>query len=287
MTATRSNTFRMPELPEVALISRSLDQLVRGRKILSAQLLRARLAPHTTPRRFTSTLAGATINFVHRRGKHILIDMDKGKTLIVHLRMSGRFSLLPMEEDEPKFTHAVFHLDGDEKLVFDDQRHFGLMKIVPTAKLREAKELAKLAPEPFGDDFTHDYLYMTLKASKRSLKEFLIDQTKVTGLGNIYAAEAMFHARLHPAIRSHRVSRPRAALLFESIRTVLQTAIGGAELLHVDPRNLEGNYFSQSDDPQWFVYDRENEPCAHCKTPISRLKQGGRYTYFCRNCQKR
>ncbi len=277
----------MPELPEVELISRSLDRLIRGRKILTAQLLRPRLAPDMLPRRFSSALAAATINFVHRRGKHILIDLDNGKTLIVHLRMSGRFSLLPMEEGEPKFTHAVFQLDGDEKLVFDDPRHFGLMKIVPTTKLHEAKELAKLAPEPFGADFTSAFLHESLKASKRSLKEFLIDQTKVTGLGNIYASEAMFHAKLHPAMRSNKVSKPRAAMLFESIRTVLQTAIGGAELLHVDPRNLEGNYFSQSDDPQWFVYGREGEPCSNCKTPIGRLKQGGRSTYFCRNCQKR
>lgn len=277
----------MPELPEVELISRSLDKLIRGRKILTAQLLRARLAPHTTPRKFATALTDTTVNFVARRGKHILIDLDNAKTLIVHLRMSGRFSLLPMEEDEPKFTHALFHLDGDEKLVFDDQRHFGLMKIVATARLQEAKELAKLAPEPFSDEFTTDYLHAALKASKRSLKEFLLDQTKVTGLGNIYASEAMFHARLHPAMRTNKVSRPRAALLFESIRAVLQTAIGGAELLNVDPRNLEGNYFSQSDDPQWFVYDREGAACVNCKTPISRLKQGGRSTYFCRVCQKR
>lgn len=277
----------MPELPEVELITRSLNQLIRGRKILTAQLLRARLAPHTTPRKFASALADSSVNFVNRRGKHILIELDNAKTLIVHLRMSGRFSLLPMEETEPKFTHALFHLDGDEKLVFDDQRHFGLMKIVATSKLHEAKELSKLAPEPFSDDFTPEYLHEALKASKRSLKEFLLDQTKVTGLGNIYASEAMFHARLHPAMKTYKVSRPRAALLFESIRSVLQTAIGGAELLNVDPRNLEGNYFSQSDDPQWFVYDREGEPCANCKSPVSRLKQGGRSTYFCRTCQKR
>lgn len=254
---------------------------------MTAKLLRTRLAPDTTPRKFASALADVRINFVGRRGKHILIDLDIAKTLIVHLRMSGRFSLLPMEEDEPKFTHAIFHLDGDEKLVFDDQRHFGLMKIVATAKLQEAKELSKLAPEPFADEFTPDYLHRMLKASKRSLKEFLLDQTKVTGLGNIYASEAMFHARLHPAVRANKVSRPRAALLFDSIRAVLQTAIGSAELLNVNPRNLEGNYFSRSDDPQWFVYDRESEPCANCNQPISRLKQGGRSTYFCRNCQTR
>lgn len=287
MTATRSIIISMPELPEVELIARSLDHLISGRRILTAQLLRARLAPHTTPGKFAAALAESNVNFVHRRGKHILIDLDNGRTLIVHLRMSGRFSLLPVEETEPKFTHALFHLDGDEKLVFDDQRHFGLMKIVTTAKLHQAKELSKLAPEPFSDEFTPAYLHSALNASKLSLKEFLLDQTKVTGLGNIYASEAMFHARLHPAMKTRKVSRPRAALLFESIRSVLQAAISGAELLNVDPRNLEGNYFSQSDDPQWVVYDREGAACVNCKTPISRLKQGGRSTYFCRNCQKR
>ena len=175
----------MPELPEVEHVSRSLNTLVKGRRIASAHLLRERLAPDTTPVQFAEKLGSSAINFIHRRGKHILFDLSNERTLIVHLRMSGRFSLLSAETENPKFTHAVLQFGDNTRLVFDDQRHFGLMKIVDTQVLHESKELAKLAPEPFADDFSLSYLKATLRSSKRSLKELLLDQTKVCGLGNI------------------------------------------------------------------------------------------------------
>lgn len=277
----------MPELPEVETISRSLDSLVKGRTIVAAKLLRERLAPDTAARDFARKLKRRNINFVHRRGKHILFDLSGGLTLIVHLRMSGRFSLLPAEREDPKFTHAIFHLDGDERLVFDDQRHFALMKIVKTAELHEAKELKKLAPEPFSDEFSIEYFHRVLRSSKRSLKEVLLDQTKVCGVGNIYASEAMFAASIHPATIAHKVSKPRAALLHAAVIAVLQEAVNYAANIAVDPENLEGSYLSGSDDPSWHVYDRENQQCGRCKSPIHRLKQGGRSTYFCRKCQRR
>ena len=277
----------MPELPEVESISRSLDALVRGRRIAAAELLRQRLAPDVTFDGFAATLRDRTINFVHRRGKHILFDLTGDTTLIVHLRMSGRFSLLPAERENPKFTHAQFHLDGGDRLVFDDQRHFGLMKIVTTAQLFESKELAKLAPEPFSDEFSTGYFCGVLKASKKPLKELLLDQTRVCGVGNIYASEAMFAAGIHPGIRAEVVSKPRAARLREAVIAVLREAVDFAATLPVDPENLEGSYFSGSDDPKWYVYDRENEPCRNCNSPIIRIKQAGRSTYFCRICQRR
>lgn len=276
----------MPELPEVETISKALDKLVRGRTISTASLLRQRLAPDISPASFAKVLRETTINFVHRRGKHILFDLSGGKTLIVHLRMSGRFSLLQAETEDPKFTHAVFHFNEDERLVFDDQRHFGLMKVVKTAKLHEAKELQKLAPEPFSEEFSVEYLRSALKTSKRSLKEFLLDQTKVCGLGNIYAAEAMFATGIHPAIAANKVPAKKAPLLYAAIRDVLRIAIAHAEGLPVNPEDLEGGYFSAGG-TEWMVYDREKEPCRNCNTPIVRLKQGGRSTYFCRKCQRK
>ncbi|MBK8303526.1 MAG: bifunctional DNA-formamidopyrimidine glycosylase/DNA-(apurinic or apyrimidinic site) lyase [Chloracidobacterium sp.] len=276
----------MPELPEVETISKALDKLVRGRTISTASLLRQRLAPDISPASFAKNLRQTTINFVHRRGKHILFDLSGGKTLIVHLRMSGRFSLLQAETEDPKFTHAVFHFGTDERLVFDDQRHFGLMKVVKTPKLHEAKELQKLAPEPFSEEFSVEYLSSILKTSKRSLKEFLLDQTKVCGLGNIYAAEAMFAAGIHPAIAANKVPAKKAPLLYAAIRDVLRIAIAHAEGLPVNPEDLEGGYFSAGG-TEWMVYDREKEPCRNCNTPIVRLKQGGRSTYFCRKCQRK
>ena len=277
----------MPELPEVELISRSLDTLARGRTISSAELHRQRLAPDITVDGFAAALQNTKINFVHRRGKHILFDLGNAKTLIVHLRMSGRFSLLTGNREDPKFTHAVFYFEDETRLVFDDQRHFGLMKIVATPELHEAKELNKLAPEPFSDEFSPAYLRDTLKTSKRSLKEFLLDQTKVCGLGNIYACEAMFAAGVHPETPANKIPAKKIRMLYDSIKAVLALAISHAGNLSVDPENLEGGYFSVGDETVWYVYDRENEPCLNCKTPIIRLKQGGRSTYFCRHCQRK
>lgn len=276
----------MPELPEVELISRSLNSLVKGRTILSAKLFRERLAPDISPSKFSKDLRNATINFVHRRGKHILFDLSNKKTLIVHLRMSGRFSLLADETENPKFTHAVFNFDQD-RLVFDDQRHFGLMKIVRTGDLYDAKELKKLAPEPFSDEFSVEYLYATAKATKRSLKEFLLDQTKVCGLGNIYACEAMFAAGVDPRKPADKLSKPSILRLHESIRAVLDEAINHAGNQAVDRENLEGSYFSAGTTAGWFAYDRENEPCRVCNSPVVRVKQGNRSTYYCRKCQRK
>src|SRR5688500_5846606 len=147
----------MPELPEVELVARALDGLVSGRRILAAEILRPRLVPDSSPAVFAEQLRGARIERVGRRGKHILIELDRALVLVVHLRMSGRFLLLPMEAPLPKFTHAIFYLDDERRLVFSDQRHFGMMKVVALPALFEAKELRALAPEPFSAEFTPRY----------------------------------------------------------------------------------------------------------------------------------
>lgn len=276
----------MPELPEVEIVVRSLNALVKGNKISESILIREKLAPHTSPKQFAKLVSNSTINFTHRRGKHILIDLDNGKTIIVHLRMSGRFMLLPMENENPKFSHAIFLLGNEKKLIFQDQRHFGFMRIVTTNELSEAKELNKLAPEPFSDEFSAGYLKQALNTSKRSLKEFLLDQTKVCGLGNIYAAEAMFLARLNPQISSERVSSIKAKRLHTFIIEVLNESIAYSSTLNIDSENFEGNYYGGSYENQWRVYDREDSPCINCLTKIKRIKQAGRSSYYCPRCQK-
>lgn len=277
----------MPELPEVDLVARSLHSLVCGRTIVAAELLRERLAPENTSAEFAAKIANSRIGAVNRRGKHILIGLENGRTLIVHLRMSGRFVLIDSEVEPPKFTHAIFRLDDSRKLIFSDQRHFGLMKLVETADLKSAKELAKLAPEPFSEEFSLSYFRDRLSRSSRSLKEFLLDQTQVCGLGNIYAAEAMFAANIHPAVPANSVGPVKARRLHESIRAVLDEAIRHNLGRPIDPEDLEGSYFSGSGTTGWYVYDREGKPCSFCATAIVRLKQGGRSTYFCRRCQRK
>lgn len=276
----------MPELPEVELVAQSLNRLVKNRQIVAAELIRQRLAPDITLEAFDEKLKNSVINSVTRRGKHILFDLDNERTLITHLRMSGRFMLLPLERENPKYTHAVFYFEDETRLVFQDQRHFGMMKIVETRDLYSAKELQKLAPEPFSETFTPQYFRATLKTSKRSLKEFLLDQTKVTGLGNIYASEAMFLAKVNPQTTADAVPTRKANVLFEKIREVLAESIAHGSTMNVNPENIDGSYYGGAYENHWRVYDREDEPCLNCGTAVVRLKQGGRSTYYCPKCQK-
>ncbi len=276
----------MPELPEVELVTKSLQQLVAGRKIVAAELIRARLAPDHSAAEFVSSVAPSVIERVTRRGKHILIELSNGRTLIVHLRMSGRFMLLPLEREFPKFTHAVFQLEDDLRLIFQDQRHFGMMKVVAREDVSTTKEIAKLAPEPFSEEFSLEYFRDVLKKSGRSLKELLLDQTKVLGLGNIYASEAMFLARVNPRRKANQISKPKSAALYEAARFVLAESISHGSTLNVDPENIDGSYYGGGYEERWRVYDRENEPCIDCQKPIKRIVQGGRSTYFCAGCQR-
>ena len=277
----------MPELPEVELVARTLDKLVAGRRLVACEILRPRLVPGSTPHNFAARLAGASVTNVTRRGKHILVNLDNAYVLIVHLRMSGRFLLLPAEAPLPKFTHAVFYLDDERRLVFSDQRHFGMMKIVRGDELHDTKELRGLAPEPFSDEFTPGHLTAALARSQRTLKETLLDQTKVTGLGNIYAAEAMFVARVNPFQTAAELSARRINRLHSAILDVLRESVEHGSTLNVDPENIDGSYYGGAYESRWRVYDREGEPCVGCSTHIRRVQHGGRSTYFCPRCQRR
>ena len=200
--------------------------------------------------------------------------------------MSGRFQLFDINQEDPKFTHAVFYLENDERLVFSDQRHFGFMQIVNTLDLPNTKELASLAPEPFSDEFSLDYLKNILKSSSRRVKELILDQTKVCGLGNIYASEALFLSRIHPLKPANQISSVKSKRLHKFTREVMAESIAYGSTLNIDPQNLEKNYYGGGYEDHWRVYDRENEPCVNCSTRIKRLKQGGRSSYYCPRCQR-
>ena len=276
----------MPELPEVELVARALDGLVKGRRVTAARLLRPRLAPESAPAVFARRLRGASVLGVGRRGKHILAEFDNGLVLITHLRMTGRFLLLPEGRELPPHTHALFALDDGRRLAFTDQRHFGFMKLVRAPELSEVRELRSLAPEPFSEDFSADYLRGVLSRSRRTLKETLLDQTKVTGLGNIYAAEALFLARANPLRPASEFAPRRAASLRAAVVEVLSEAIAHGSTMNVDPENIDGSYYGGGYEGRWRVYDREGEPCAACGRPVQRVTQGGRSTYFCPRCQR-
>jgi formamidopyrimidine-DNA glycosylase len=276
----------MPELPEVEHVVRALGRAVSGRRILAIELNLPRLLAAPSPAVFKRKLRGVLITSVSRRGKYILITLDNDHVLLVHLRMTGKFVSIGVDDSLPPYPHVIFHLDNDRRLVFSDTRQFGRMRLLSSKALKELAQIQALAPEPLLDEFTTEYFFATLKKSRRSLKQLLLDQTKILGLGNIYASEALFLARISPFKSADTLSRKRGLLLYEAIRNVLQEAIEAGSTLRTDLNDRNGNYFG-SDERFWRVYEREGEPCVNCGAKIRRAVQGGRSTYFCPKCQRR
>ncbi len=275
----------MPELPEVEMVVRHLGSLITGRRLERVRLLRPRLVPDLSPGSFAARMKGATVEEVRRRGKHILAQLSNGRTWITHLRMSGRFLYLDPGEVEVAHTHAHFRLDNGKDLIFVDPRHFGLMAVVRTADLGEVDSLRRLGPEPFAAEFDAGYLLEQCRRSGRAIKLLLLDQTRVVGLGNIYAAEALHRAKIDPGILSNQLTAEQVARLHGEILAVLREAIEVGSTLHTDPREVWGRYGGGAFEENWRVYDREGLGCYTCGSKIRRLTQGGRSTYYCPGCQ--
>jgi formamidopyrimidine-DNA glycosylase len=274
----------MPELPEVEHVVRALSPLVTGRRIVAAELNLKRIAPGISRNRFNHQLQNDLITGVGRRGKYILFQLESGHVLTTHLRMTGKFVSLTTDESLPPYAHVIFYLDDDRRLVFCDMRQFGRMQLFKDP-LRPPKELQTLAPEPLSNDFTEEYFLDTLARSRRPLKHLLLDQTRVLGLGNIYAVEALFLAGISPMKAANTLSKPRARKLYQAIRDVLQEAIDAGSTLRIDLSDGNGSYF-ETPERFWRVYEREGEPCVRCGKRIRRVVQGGRSTYFCPRCQR-
>lgn len=275
----------MPELPEVEHVVRALRRVLPGRKILASQIKLPKLVAPLTPAQFNRRIKDARIAAISRRGKFILIELKarRDQILAVHLRMTGKFLYLTSDDELPKHSHAIFYLDNDRRLVFRDQRQFGVMKLIEAESLQETKGIKELAPEPFGEEFDEVYLRAILKNSRRTLKTLLLDQTKVLGLGNIYAAEALFRAGVNPFKTASQLSSRRAATLYQSIRDVLGFAVD-----NIRGESLRAGFsYGETFERFWQVYEREGEPCFKCGTRIRRAQHGGRSTYWCPKCQRR
>lgn len=274
----------MPELPEVETVCRGLRGSILGRHIDEVVVRRAKIripVPEELPER----MQGARINAVERRAKYILMHLDNGYTMLGHLGMSGRmmvFSRLP--EAAEKHDHIHFLLNDGQAIVFNDPRRFGLVTGCDTEAVAAHPLLVGLGPEPLGAEFTGDYLYSQLRRRKSAVKPVLMDQKLVVGVGNIYASEALFRTGIHPEQPANEITCRQAAALVLAIRDVLEAAIasGGSTLRnYVDSAGASG-YFQH----RFQVYDREGKPCANCTTPITRMTQAGRSTFWCKNCQK-
>jgi len=277
----------MPELPEVEHVVRALGRAVVGRTIVASEIRLPKLIAPSSPSLFNRKLKGSTITGVSRRGKYILIELDSDRILAIHLRMTGKFLYLTGEDDLPKHTHAIFYLDNERRLAFRDQRQFGVMKLVARARLAQTKGIRELAPEPLSDDFSPAYLREIVARSRRSLKTLLLDQTKILGLGNIYAAEALFRARINPFKIAAQLSSRRVPRLHQAIRDVLSDAITDSSTSRINLEHPNGFSYGEAFERFWQVYEREGEPCFKCGARIRRLTHGGRSTYWCPRCQRR
>jgi formamidopyrimidine-DNA glycosylase len=270
----------MPELPEVETIAAGLRELVVGRTISRVAVHWPRTVAFPSVGDFQARLAGRRILSVGRRGKYLMLGLDAG-TLLLHLKMSGRLAVVPAQEPLDSHTRLVFDLDDGRQLRFRDARKFGRVYLVEDP----AQVTAELGPEPLSVDFTALDFQHLLSRRKGRLKSLLLNQSFVAGLGNIYADEVLFAARLHPLRRADSLTLEEQEALYGAIRAVLGRAVRGRGTTLDDGgyRDVDGQAGAFQDEIA--VYGRKGKPCPRCGTPIQRIVVGGRSAHFCPACQ--
>lgn len=274
----------MPELPEVEVLRLSLKPRLVGERIERVRVWNKALREPVDSRQLSRRLAGRRIESLRRRAKYLLIDVERGSTLIVHLGMSGRFTLVPESAPKLPHEHVAFFLDSGSRVRFRDPRRFGLVLAASTQALAEDRHFRHLGVEPLGDDFDGAMLAAAASGRRAPVKSFLLDGRIVVGVGNIYASEALHRAGVHPRRAAGRISAARWEALAESIRTVLGSAIaqGGTTLNDFTNGDGEPGYFQVA----LSVYDREGKACPRCGGVIRRIVQSNRSTFYCPGCQR-
>ena len=279
----------MPELPEVETVRHGLVPRMVGHRIQRLTQRRKDLRVKL-PSRFAARVEGRTVLGIDRRAKYLLIRLDDGQTLIVHLGMSGRMTLhdakSAAEHPFGRHDHVVFDMDDGWQVRFNDARRFGLMLLMPTETVERHKAFKGLGPEPLDSAFDGAALAARLKGRRTPIKAALLDQKTLVGVGNIYACEALYMSGISPRRSAHTVQGDRATRLAAAIKQVLLRSIGdGGSTLrdHVQPDGELG-YFQT----RFKVYDRAGAPCPtrDCGHIVRRLVQGGRSTFYCAHCQR-
>lgn len=271
----------MPELPEVETIVKELNQVVAGKHILGCEVLRETILQGTRPA-FEAGIAGKKIVTIRRRGKYLLFHLFPKSVMIVHLRMTGKFVWLNPTSTHHPHDRLIFFLDEDKHLVYNDMRCFGTFELLESWELHPT--LRSLGIEPFSQAFTPRYLKQLVQSRKTNIKNFLLDQRNIAGLGNIYVAEILFNAGIHPLKNTAELSEKTIEKLYRSLVKILNKAIvhNGTSIANyqrVDSKSGEFQHFLK-------VYGKANQPCQKCGRPIQRIKQNQRSTFFCQYCQR-
>lgn len=287
----------MPELPEVETVRLGLSRLIIGKKVVSVT--------HNWPKSFPNAetdveafLIKANVIDVRRRAKVLIIDLSSGYSLVVHLKMTGQMvfrgddtfgaghpndSLVASLPDSS--TRVIIEFKDKSKLYFNDQRKFGWMRLLPTLEIPNIDFMKRVGPEPLSDDFTPKvFIERMLKRKMSVIKAVLLDQSTLAGIGNIYADESLWGAKIHPSSKVGDISKTKLIALYNEIRTVLQIAIesgGSTDRNYVNAEGKKGSYMSFAR-----VFRREKQPCPRCGTTIVKIRVAGRGTHVCPKCQR-
>ncbi len=273
----------MPELPEVEVLRRSLVPILIGERVERVRVWKRALREPVS-RGLARRVSGRRIERLRRRAKYLLIDLEGDVTLVVHLGMSGRLTLVMANADRQLHEHVAFYLSSGRRLRLRDPRRFGLVLALPSARLETDRHFRHLGVEPLADGFDGALLAAAAAGRRAPVKSFLLDGRIVVGVGNIYASEALHLAGIHPRRSVARISDQRWHRLAGAVREVLSSAIeqGGTTLNDFTDGAGEPGYFQVS----LAVYDREGEPCVRCCSPVRRIVQSNRSTFYCPGCQR-
>lgn len=283
LRAAWHNLWAMPELPEVETVRRSLRAALRDRRIAEVtRIAWARTIAEPAPDVFRELLHDRAILDVDRRAKYVVIRLDHDDALVVHLRMTGRLTIVDADEQPDQHTHVVLRLDNGQQLFFRDTRKFGRIWLLDRDGL--AVLYGKLGPEPLDEALTAEEFRTLLRKRKGRIKPLLLDQKLIAGLGNIYVDEALWRAQIHPLQTVAELRDAQIDALYDAIRAVLTVSIERRGTTFADYRDAWG--FSGGNQHFLNVYDRKGQPCPRCGTPIERIVVAQRGTHICPHCQR-
>jgi len=274
----------MPELPEVQTVLTTLRPRLLGLRIERVEVFYEKIIKSPQPHEFIAGLQGRSINGMGRRGKYLLLELDGTHLLAVHLRMTGRLVYSSPDAIRDKHTHLVFYLNNEDELRYHDLRKFGTMNLMPVEDFAKFCSQKDLGPDALDPCLTQDLFEKRFQGRRGQIKKLLLDQSLVTGIGNIYANEILWKARIQPERAVETLESVDMEELYRSMRSVLQDAVAGRGTTlsdYVDGEGNPGSYQSQLS-----VHGREGEPCPECGKVIIRLKTGGRSAFVCTNCQR-
>jgi len=272
----------MPEMPEVETVRRGLIAQVKGHKITNVEIRYQNLITGDVEQ-FIEFVTVATITDIGRRAKFLLIHLDNGYTIISHLRMEGRYRISADPSAIDKHSHAIFTLDNGQKMIYNDVRKFGRMQLWNTDDLMNNKSISKLGPEPLSAEFTFLNLKPRIMRHRKDIKIVLLDQSVMSGLGNIYVDEVLWKVKIHPETPANHLNDEDIQNIIEVSNQEMEKAIasGGSTVRsYVDATGHKGNMQNSLK-----VYGKEGTPCPRCGTEIVKIKVGGRGTHFCPHCQ--